>query len=140
MASDLNEVRLEGNLTQDPSTGYLQSGAAYWRCTVASEGTRYDREKRATITVSTFAYCTAIGYAAEELMASGVGKGDKIRVEGSLENRMTEARDGTKESKTHVEIKLHHVLRRRMASSAPSSSGSGWGEATAAAPGEDPPF
>lgn len=136
MASDLNEVRIEGGLTSDPVSGYLdQSGAAYWRGTLASEGTRYDRDKRGTVTVTTFAYCTAIGYPAEELMASGVGKGDKIRVEGSLENRMVESRDGAKESKTHVEVKLHSVLRRRAASSRPADTS--WGS-TPADPGGNP--
>lgn len=134
MASDLNEVRIEGGLTSDPMTGYLESGAAFWRATVAIEGTRYDRENRRTVTQSTFVYCTAIGYPAEELMASGVGKGDKIRVEGSIENRSTVDKDGVKESKTHVEVKLHQILRRRAATRQPAQD-SGWGGT-----GEGPTF
>lgn len=148
MASDLNEVRIEGGITQDPQSGYMeQSGAAYWRSTVASDGTRYDSEKRQTVPFTTFVYCTAIGYPAEQLMEANLGKGDKIRVEGSIANRVKEE-NGVKETKTHIDVKLHHVLRKRSsgqrAQSAPAA-GAGWGNEPQGSnwgngPDTEPPF
>lgn len=149
VASDLNEVRIEGGITQEPQQGYMeQSGMPYWRSTVASDGTRYDSEKRQTVPFTTFVYCTAVGYAAEKMMEANLSKGDKIRVEGSIANRVKEE-NGVKETKTHVEVKLFHVLRQRGASRpAPAAASSGWGNEPAAqsgggwgnGPDTEPPF
>lgn len=139
MASDLNEVRIEGGITQDPQSGYMeQSGAAYWRSTVASDGTRYDSETKKTVPFTTFVYCTAIGYPAEQMIEANLGRGDKIRVEGSIANRVKEE-GGVKETKTHVEVKLFHVLRKRSftraAAPAEATAGS-WSNS----PDAEPPF
>lgn len=145
MASDLNEVRIEGGITQDPQTGFHeQSGAAYWRSTVAVDGTRYDAEQRKTVAHTTFVYCTANGYPAESLIEMALGKGDKIRVEGEIANRVKEV-GGVKETKTHIDVKLVHILRKRsMVRAAPPQQGGSWSNEQpggyAGGPDSEPPF
>jgi len=146
MASDLNEVRVEGGITQEPTSGYSEGGAPYWRANIASEGTRYDAQARTSVTHTTFVYATAWGYPAEQLMEANLSKGDKIRVEGSIANRVKEDASGTKETKTHIDIKLFHVLRQRSSKPTPAVNNvqsTGWGnEPTAGGWSNDkePPF
>jgi single-stranded DNA-binding protein len=145
MASDLNEVRVEGGITQEPTSGYSEGGAPYWRANIASEGTRYDAQARTSVTHTTFVYATAWGYPAEQLMEANLTKGDKIRIEGSIANRVKEE-GGVKETKTHIDIKLFHVLRQRSGSrQAPAANNVpsvGWGNepTTGGWPDKEPPF
>jgi single-stranded DNA-binding protein len=146
MAADLNEVRVEGGITQEPTSGYSDGGAPYWRANIASEGTRYDAQTRTSQVQTTFVYATAWGYPAEQLMEANLGKGDKIRIEGSIANRVKEE-NGVKETKTHIDIKLFHILRQRTGARptpAANNVGGGWGNERPSGGGwpadTEPPF
>jgi single-stranded DNA-binding protein len=107
----INDVKVQGGLTRDPDTGYGKgSGTAYWRASLAVNGTRYDPQSRSQVVKTTFVSILAFGYKAEQLINDGVGKGDELWVRGEIDQSSYE-KDGKTEHKTHVQIQSYDVVR-----------------------------
>lgn len=85
MARDLNQIFLVGRLTRDVELKTTQSGNK-----VASFALAVNRSKDE----ADFVECVAWDKTAE-LLAQYVGKSSKILVQGSLQERSYEAKDGT---------------------------------------------
>lgn len=125
----MNKVEIQGGLTRDPELRFLPSGMPVCEFSMALNGTRYDKDARAQVVTTTFVTCQAWGDAAEEF-AGEFGQGDEVYVMGRLDQRTIEKRDGTKESKTRIEVLFWHAVRkRRRAGAAVTAPG---------APGRDP--
>ena len=109
-----NIVSIEGGLTRDPDFGYGQGhGIAYWRGNLAVNGTRYDSQTRQQVVTTVFAQTVAFGYQAEQLKAEGLVQGDSLLGDGQLGQNTFEKKDGTKETKTQVEVLNFTVLRKK---------------------------
>lgn len=153
-----NYVRISGGITRDPDQGFTPGGWAYWRTTLAVNGTKYNSEARKQEAVTKFILVSAIGYPAEQLIELNLGKGDELLVEGELDQREWTNKDtDKKEHRTQVDLQQYTVLRRRQAGgqtsarpaavaapvddpwatpSTPASDPSGWGTGT----DSEPPF
>ena len=100
MSNDINRVFMIGRLTKDPELKYTQGGTAVASLSVANNKTfTQNGEKKEQVS---FFNCTAWGKLAETL-SKYVHKGDKIAVEGRLQQRTWE-KDGQKHSVVEVVI------------------------------------
>lgn len=104
--SGLNKVQLIGNLGLDPELKYTQGGAAILRMRLAVNETWKDREGQKQERTE---WATVImwGKRAEGL-APHLGKGDRVYIEGRLQTREWEDKDGNR--RTTTEIVAHELL------------------------------
>lgn len=101
MAS-FNKVLLMGNLTRDPELRYLPSGTAVVEFGLAMSRTWTDQKTGERRESPTFVDCKAMGRPAE-VINQYMTKGRSIFIEGRLEYRTWEAKDGSgKRSKLDV--------------------------------------
>lgn len=112
----LNKVELEGALVRDPELRFLPSGMAVSEFSLVVNDTRYDREKREQVAVSTFLTCQIWGGAAENFVER-VHRGDRVYVLGKLARRTVEKEDGKKEEKTRIEVSFWQPTMIRSTSS-----------------------
>jgi single-strand DNA-binding protein len=104
MASDLNRVILIGRLTRDPELKYLQSGTAVARFSIANNR-RYSTAGEKKEQVSFFE-CIAWSKLAE-MLTEYCKKGQRIGIEGRLQQRSWDDQEGKKRSS--VEIVVENV-------------------------------
>jgi single-strand DNA-binding protein len=146
MAASVNKVILIGNLGRDPELRYTQSGQAVANFTLATtetwnkrEGGREERTEWHRI--------VAWGRTAE-LCAQYLSKGRTVYVEGRLQTREWENREGQKQRTTEVVALSVQFLGgpRGSGSGAAPASGGGFDSGPAdsgsddAPPGDDIPF
>ena len=104
MATDLNKVFLIGRLTREPEMRHTQSGMAVASFSIANNKTyTTNGEKKEQVS---FFNCTAWSKIGEAI-AQYTKKGDRVAVEGRLQQRSWEDKDGTK--RTSVEIVVEAV-------------------------------
>jgi single stranded DNA-binding protein len=109
-----NYVRISGGITRDPDQGFSPGGWAYWRTTLAVNGTKYNSETRKQEAVTKFILVSAIGYPAERLIEENLCKGEELLVEGELDQREWTNKESQKqEHRTQVDLQQYTVLRRR---------------------------
>ncbi len=99
--SDLNDVKIMGNLTRDPDLKYLATGMAVCEINVACNTSWYDfkaKEKKERVD---FIEVIAFGKTAE-VIGEHFKKGRKILVCGSIQQDRWEDKEGKKRSKTKV--------------------------------------
>lgn len=126
MAS-LNKVFLLGNLTRDPETKNVPSGA---RVTTFDLATSRTFRTKSSETKEEVCFITIIVWGkAAEACAEFLKKGRQVLVEGRLQFRTWEGKDGGKHSK-------HEVVADRVQFLGPKANGSG----TPAETEEDVPF
>lgn len=100
----MNIVILKGNLTRDPETRFLQSGAAVTEFGIAVNKKWKDRETNETREEVYFAECVMWG-ARGEAFAKYHRKGDQSLIHGELKNDSWEDREtGKKMSKTRINV------------------------------------
>lgn len=106
--ANFNKVLLLGNLTRDPELKYLSSGTAVCEIGLAVNRRWTDKagEKHEDVT---FVDCKAMGRPAE-VLSQYMEKGRQLFVEGRLDFRSWEARDGSKRSKLEVFIESFQFL------------------------------
>ncbi len=104
MASDLNRVILIGRLTRDPELKYLQSGTAVARFSIANNR-KYSTAGEKKEQVSFFD-CIAWSKLAE-MLTEYCKKGQRIGIEGRLQQRSWDDQEGKKRSS--VEIVVENV-------------------------------
>jgi single-strand DNA-binding protein len=89
----MNKVVLIGRLTRDPELRYAQSGKAFCTFTLAVDR-RFSKDKQQT---ADFIPCMAWDKLAE-IIGNNLAKGRRVGVEGRLQTRTYDAKDGSKRS------------------------------------------
>lgn len=114
MASDLNKVIIIGRLTKDPELRYLQSGTAVCSFSVANNRTYVaSGEKKEQVS-----YFNCVAWAkAGEVIAEYLKKGQRIGIEGRLQQRSWDDQEGKKRQTVEIVVDNFQFL------SAPRESG-----------------
>jgi single-strand DNA-binding protein len=101
MASDINRVVLIGRLTKDPELRYTQNGTAVCSFSIANNRTYVTGgDKREQVSFFNCVAWTKMG----EVIAEYCKKGQRIAIEGRLQERKYDAQDGSKKSIVEVVI------------------------------------
>jgi single-strand DNA-binding protein len=95
----MNKVVLIGRLTRDPELRYTQGGKAFTTFTLAVDR-RFSKDKQQT---ADFIPCVAWDKLAE-IIGNNLAKGRKVGVEGRLQTRTYDAKDGSKRSAFDVMV------------------------------------
>lgn len=102
----MNHVVLIGRLTKDPEVRYTQSGTAVGTFTLAVDRrVAKDKPKEAD-----FIPCVAWGNLASGVVNNYCYKGKQIAVEGRIQTRSYDAKDGTKRYVTEVIVNELELL------------------------------
>ena len=127
----MNKTILLGRLTKDPEIKYTQSGKA-----VASFTLAVDRRKSANgDSQADFISCVAWEKTAETI-GNYCGRGQQIAVEGRIQSRSYEAKDGSKRYVTEIVVQSMEFCGRRS-----DNAGNGAAAAGSMEPaGEEIPF
>ena len=107
MSNDINKVILIGRLTREPELKYIPSGTAIANFSLASNKsfTQNGEKKEST----SFFNCIAWGKLGE-IMAQYCKKGHRIGIEGKLQQRSWEDKDGNKRSVVEIVVDNFQVL------------------------------
>jgi single-strand DNA-binding protein len=97
----MNHVTLIGRLTRDPELRYAQSGKAFCTFTLAVDR-RFSKQNNNQPTAD-FIPCVAWDKLAE-IIGNNLAKGRRVGVEGRLQTRTYEAKDGSKRSAFDVMV------------------------------------
>mgnify|MGYP000999726439 FL=1 len=96
----MNQVQLLGNLARDAELRFTQSGKAVATFTVAATNTYVDSTTNETKEQTAFINCVAWGKTGEAV--SNCKKGDRLLVNGRIQTRSYEDRNGQKKYVTEV--------------------------------------
>ena len=101
MSNDINKVILIGRLTREPELKYIPSGTAVANFSLASNKsfTQNGEKKEST----SFFNCIAWGKLGE-IMDQYCKKGHRIGIEGKLQQRSWEDKDGNKRSAVEIVV------------------------------------
>jgi len=108
----VNEVRLIGNLGNDPEVNVLPSGASAANFTVATSETWKDKQTGQKQEKTEWHRCKAFdrgNYKMAEYIGESCKKGTKIYIKGSLETREWE-KDGIKRYTTEIKVEDFEVM------------------------------
>jgi len=97
----LNQVTLLGNLTRDPELRYTPNGNAVIGFSIATNRQWTNKETQEKQEAVDYHDIVFWGKAAE-IISQFVGKGSKILVQGRLQTRSWEGKDGVKRYKTEI--------------------------------------
>lgn len=117
MALSVNKITLLGNLTRDAETKFTPSGVACTKITVATSRSWKDKQTDKWIEEAQFTSCVLWR---KESLAQHLLKGVKIYVEGRLQTRNYEDKDGRKVWVTEVVVD-EVVLLDKKSGAGPSS-------------------
>ncbi|MBP9802057.1 single-stranded DNA-binding protein [Patescibacteria group bacterium] len=98
---DLNKVNLIGNLTQDPELKNLPSGQGLTAFNLATNYIWYDAKSKEKKTRADFHKIVAWGHLAD-IITTYLKKGSKVYVEGRLQNRTWDDKEGKKHYLTEI--------------------------------------
>jgi len=98
---DLNKVSLIGNLTQDPELKNIASGQVVTTFNVATNYNWRDVKTKEKKSRADFHKVVAWGHLAE-IITTYLKKGSKIYLEGRLQNRTWEDKEGQKKYTTEI--------------------------------------
>jgi single-strand DNA-binding protein len=135
-------LTIVGNLTDDPSLTFTQSGSAVANFTVASTPRSFDKASNSWKDGEALFLRCSVWRDVAEHVAESLTRGARVIVTGRLVQRSYEAKDG--EKRTVVELQVDEVgpsLRYATAAvkKADRAGGSGFGgESRSSAPAEDP--
>jgi single-strand DNA-binding protein len=97
----INQVTLLGNLTRDPELRYTPSGAAVISFSVATSREWKDKETQEKKEITDY-HNVIFWNKAAEILSQFVFKGHKILVQGRLQTRSWEGKDGNKRYATEI--------------------------------------
>jgi len=97
----INQVTLLGNLTKDPELRYTPQGNAVISFSIATNREWYDKKTEQKKEAVDFHSIVFWGKAAE-ILAQFVFKGNKLLVQGRIENRSWDDKSGVKHYKTEI--------------------------------------
>ncbi len=98
MFGDLNEVTLMGNVTKDPDLRYTPSGAGVLSFSMATNR----RYKKGEEWVDEPSFHNIVIWNSAEQLAQRIKKGTRILVQGRIQTRSWDDKDGKKQYKTEV--------------------------------------
>jgi single-strand DNA-binding protein len=120
MARGINKVILIGNLGQDPELRYTPSGAAVANFSVATNETWNDKEGN---TQERTEWHRIVAWRRlAEICGEYLKKGSQVYIEGRLQTRSWEDKDGVKRYVTEVIARELQMLGRRDGAAMPDSS------------------
>ena len=90
-----NNVSIAGNVVREPEIKYTQGGTALAKFSVAVNEKKGDEERTHYFDVTTFGRCA-------ENVGNSVSKGDRVSVQGKLEQQTWETDGGDKRSKVAI--------------------------------------
>ncbi len=135
-ASNINSVVVTGNLTRDPELRHLNSGTAVCKLRVAVN----TRRKEGTEWVDKPNYFDVTVWGAQgENCSTYLSKGRPVAVQGRLEWREWEAKEGGKRQSVEIIAESVQFLGSRDGSGSSGSSGENGGGNSFAAPQSDVP-
>ena len=121
MARGINKVTLIGNLGQDPELRYTGSGTPVCTLRVATTDTYKDRDGQ--VVEKTEWHSVVFWSRQAEICGEYLRKGSRIYVEGSLQTRSWDDRDGNTRYKTEVKgLSMLMLDGRRESSPRPGGS------------------
>lgn len=109
----MNKVVLIGRLTADPSLRYTQSGKAFATFTLAVD--RRFKQQNNNQPTADFIPCMAWDKLAE-IVGNNLAKGRRVGVEGHLQTRTYDAKDGSKRSAFDVVVNELEFLESKQQS------------------------
>ncbi|GLZ14877.1 single-stranded DNA-binding protein [Actinomadura sp. NBRC 104425] len=105
MAIGDTEITLVGNLVQEPALRFTPTGQAIATFRVASTSRLFDRQTGEWRDGdSLFITCSAWRQTGENLIESGLARGDRVIVHGRLRQRSYEAKDGTPRTVYEIDV------------------------------------
>lgn len=133
MARGLNKVMLIGNLGADPEVRYTAGGAAVANVRLATADSWRDKDSGETQERTEWHRVVFFGRLAE-IVEQYVKKGSQIYIEGRLQTRKWQDKDGNEKSSTEIVASEMQMLGGRSGASAGGAAGGG-GERSAASLG-----
>jgi single-strand DNA-binding protein len=140
MAS-LNKVLLIGNLGRDPETRYMPSGDSVTNVTIATTDTWKDKASGERREATEWHRVVFFGRLAE-IAAQYLKKGSQVYVEGRLQTRKWQDKDGNERYTTEIRADEMKMLgRREGGGESPTHGGEDWERPTSAPsrPASPPP-
>jgi single-strand DNA-binding protein len=134
----VNKAILVGNLGADPEMRYTPSGTAVANFNIATSETRKNKEGQKE-TQTEWHKIVAFGRLAE-ICGEYLSKGKQVYVEGRIQNRTWEDRDGNKRYTTEIIINTMQMLGSREGARADAPQGGPPESDAPAADIEDVPF
>lgn len=98
MFGDINRVSLMGNVTRDPELRYTPNGAGVVSFSMATNR----RYKKGEEWVDEVAYHNIVVWNSAESLSQRIKKGTRLYVEGRLQTRSWDDKEGKKQYKTEV--------------------------------------
>ena len=103
MANDVT-ICITGNLVDDPSLRFAQSGAAVANFTIASTPRAFDKQSNEWKDGDPMFLNCSVWRQAAEHVAESLTKGTRVIVQGRLKSRSYDDRDGNKRTVFEVEV------------------------------------
>ena len=138
-ARGINKVILIGNLGQDPETRYMPSGGAVTNLRVATNETWKDKQTGENKEKTEWHSVAMFGRLAE-IAAEYLRKGSQVYIEGRLQTRKWQDRDGNDRYTTEIVANEMQMLGGRGGGGAAPYSGGGGGSPPADDFDDDIPF
>ncbi len=114
----MNKAMLIGNLGADPDTRYMPSGSAVTTVNVATNRRWKDKTTGEKKEHTEWHRCVAFGTQAET-MAEFLRKGSKVYIEGELQTRKWDDKDGVTRYTTEIKVFRFEFLDKREGSDRP---------------------
>ena len=103
MANDVT-ICITGNLVEDPTLRFAQSGAAVANFTIASTPRAFDKQSNEWKDGDTMFLNCSVWRQAAEHVAESLTKGTRVIVQGRLKSRSYDDRDGNKRTVFEVDV------------------------------------
>jgi single-strand DNA-binding protein len=145
MARGVNKVILVGNLGADPDTKYMPSGSALTNISVATTDSWKDKQTGEKVEKTEWHRVVAFDRLAE-IMAEYLRKGSQVYIEGQLQTRKWQDKDGNDRYSTEIRARDMQMLGGRGGDTGGGFQGGGGGKRsapaaqTSAAPQPEPEF
>ena len=126
MSKGVNKVILIGNLGNDPETRFFQDGSAVTNCTIATSESWKDKqtgEKKEKTEWHRVAFRDRGNYRLGQIAGEYLKKGSKVFVEGKLQTRKWQDKDG--QDRYTTEIVANELQMLDSKSSAPNEAPAG---------------
>ena len=126
MAS-VNKVILVGNLGRDPETRYTPDGSAITNASIATTETWKDKsgEKQEKTEWHRLVFFNRGNYKLAEIAGEYLKKGSQIYVEGKLQTRKWQDKDGVEKYTTEVQVDTMQMLGSRQGMGGDTGGGGG---------------
>ena len=122
MSRGVNKVILVGNLGADPETKYMPSGSALTNLSVATTDSRKDKKTGEQVDKTEWHRVVMFDRLAE-IAGEYLKKGSQVYIEGQLQTRKWQDKDGNDRYTTEIRAREMQMLGSRGGAGAPSQGG-----------------